>query len=71
MAYRLAINGQGRIGQCVLQALYERQRTDASFPSWLPAVYCTQLQKSRPSTTTTTTSTMPTNMIPVGHAKLS
>ncbi len=32
MAYRLAINGYGRIGQCVLRALYERQRTDASFP---------------------------------------
>ncbi len=27
MAYRLAINGYGRIGQCVLRALYERQRT--------------------------------------------
>ena len=33
MAYRLAINGYGRIGQCVLRALYERQRTDASFPT--------------------------------------
>ena len=33
MAYRLVINGSRHIGQCVLQALYEHQRTDASFPS--------------------------------------
>ncbi|TCK16532.1 type I glyceraldehyde-3-phosphate dehydrogenase [Marinobacterium mangrovicola] len=28
MAYRVAINGYGRIGQCVLRALYERGMTD-------------------------------------------
>lgn len=28
MAYRIAINGYGRIGQCVLRAIYERGMTD-------------------------------------------
>ena len=30
MAYRIAINGYGRIGQCVLRALFEEQRAESA-----------------------------------------
>ena len=36
MAQRIAINGYGRIGQCVLRALIERQSSQPSVPTLLP-----------------------------------